>query len=52
MDVKANLKPGSRVLHQKGIQGFEVMSWVKVRYLDGREEVRHHHSSYRPAPEI
>ena len=28
---------GPRVLHQKGIPGFEVMSWVRVRYPDGRE---------------
>jgi vancomycin resistance protein YoaR len=52
IQVKPELSPGQRVLHQKGIQGFEVTSAVKVHYFDGREDVRYYFSGYRPAPEI
>jgi vancomycin resistance protein YoaR len=52
IQVKENLAPGQRVLHQKGIVGLEVNSVVKIHYLDGREEERHYFSGYRPAPEI
>ncbi len=52
VEVRQNLLPGHRVLHQKGIQGFDVTSVVRVHYLDGREDERHYFSGYRPAPEI
>ncbi len=52
VDVKSSFKQGQRVLHQKGIRGFEVTSIVKIHYLDGREDERHYFSGYRPAPEI
>jgi len=50
--VKQNLKPGTRIRHQKGTRGFDVTSLVKVRWLDGREETRTYFSGYRPAPEV
>jgi vancomycin resistance protein YoaR len=51
--VKAGTPPGKVIRHQKGIQGFDVFSIVKVTYLaDGRSEERHYYSGYRPTPEI
>ncbi len=52
VEVRPTLPPGQRVLHQKGIQGFDVTSVVRLHYLDGREDERHYYSGYRPAPEI
>ena len=52
IQVKENLAPGQRILHQKGIPGFDVTSVVKLHYFDGRLEERHYYSGYRPAPEI
>jgi hypothetical protein len=52
VQVKPGLPPGKRILHQKGIRGFDVTSIVKVHYLDGREDQRIYFSGYRPAPEI
>jgi vancomycin resistance protein YoaR len=52
IQVKDDLVPGQRVLHQKGIPGFDVNSLVRIHYYDGREEERHYYSGYRPAPEI
>lgn len=52
VQVKPGLQPGKRVLHQKGIRGFDVTSVVKIHYLDGREDQRTYFSGYRPAPEI
>jgi vancomycin resistance protein YoaR len=50
--VKPYLAPGRRRLHQKGTQGLDVTSYVKVRYYDGRVEERHYFSGYRPFPEV
>jgi hypothetical protein len=50
--VKPSLRPGTRVLHQKGIRGFDVTSVVKVNYLSGHSVERRYFSGYRPAPEI
>jgi len=50
--VKPNLKPGTRIRHQKGSRGFDVTSVVKVRWHDGRTEDRTYFSGYRPAPEV
>ena len=52
VDVKAYLQPGQRVLHQKGVKGYDVTSTVRFHYFDGREGERHWFSGYRPAPEI
>jgi vancomycin resistance protein YoaR len=52
IQVKPDLAPGQRVLHQKGVMGFDVTSVVKLHYYDGREDERHYFSGYRPAPEI
>jgi vancomycin resistance protein YoaR len=52
VDVKQELAPGQRLLHQRGIRGFEVVSLVKLHYLDGREDQRQYASGYRPTPEI
>jgi vancomycin resistance protein YoaR len=52
VQVKPELAPGKRVLHQKGIRGFDVTSVVKVHYFSGREDLRTYFSGYRPAPEI
>lgn len=50
--VKPYMEPGRRRLHQRGTQGLDVTSYVKVRYYDGRVEDRHYFSGYRPFPEI
>jgi hypothetical protein len=50
--VKSYMAPGRRRLHQKGTQGLDVTSYVKVRYYDGRVEERHYFSGYRPFPEV
>lgn len=50
--VKPYMAPGRRRLHQKGTQGLDVTSYVKVRYYDGRVEARHYFSGYRPFPEV
>lgn len=52
VQVKPGLAPGKRVLHQKGIRGFDITSVVKVHYHDGREDMRTYFSGYKPAPEI
>jgi vancomycin resistance protein YoaR len=52
VQVKSNLSAGQRVLHQKGIMGYDVTSVVRVHYYDGREDERHYFSGYRPTPEI
>jgi len=50
--VKPNLPPGKRIKRQKGSRGYDVTSVVRVHYYDGREDVRHYFSGYRPAPEV
>lgn len=50
--VKPYFPPGRRYLHQKGTQGLDVTSFVRVRYDDGRVEQRHYFSGYRPFPEV
>ena len=52
VEVKSSLRPGQRVLHQKGIRGFDVTSLVRIHYFDGRTEERHYFSGYRPAPKM
>lgn len=52
VQVKPGLTPGKRVLHQKGVRGFDVTSVVRIHYRDGREDLRTYFSGYRPAPEI
>jgi hypothetical protein len=37
---------------QKGIPGYEVVSTVRTRYVDGSQRVRHYTSTYYPVPEI
>lgn len=50
--VKSTIEAGQRVLHQKGIRGFDVTSIVRTHYLDGRNDERLYYSGYRPAPEV
>jgi vancomycin resistance protein YoaR len=52
VQIKGNLSPGQRILHQRGIMGYDVTSVVRVHYIDGREDERHYFSGYRPTPEI
>jgi hypothetical protein len=52
VEVRRNLTPGQRILHQRGIMGYDVTSVVRLHYKDGREDERHYFSGYRPAPEI
>jgi vancomycin resistance protein YoaR len=52
VQIKNNLAPGERVLHQKGVMGYDVTSVVRLHYNDGRQDERHYFSGYRPAPEI
>ena len=37
---------------QKGIPGYDVVSTVRTRYVDGSERVRRYSSTYYPVPEI
>lgn len=52
VQVKPDLEPGRRLLHQKGIPGFDVTSVVRLNFFDGRKDERRYYSGYRPAPEI
>jgi vancomycin resistance protein YoaR len=46
------LRPDQVKRHQKGIPGYDVISTVRTRFLDGSERVRHYTSTYYPVPEI
>jgi vancomycin resistance protein YoaR len=46
------LEPDQVKRQQKGIPGYDVVSTVRTRYLDGSERVRHYTSTYYPVPEI
>jgi vancomycin resistance protein YoaR len=46
------LPPDKVKRHQKGIPGYDVISTVRTRYVDGSERVRHYSSTYYPVPEI
>jgi vancomycin resistance protein YoaR len=50
--LKPGLPSGKVVLHQKGIKGFAVVSYVTVTYPDGRAVERAYTSDYRPVPEV
>lgn len=46
------LLPDQVKRHQKGIPGYDVVSTVRTRYLDGSERVRRYSSTYYPVPEV
>jgi vancomycin resistance protein YoaR len=46
------LRPDQVKRHQKGIPGYEVISTVRTRYVDGSQRIRHYSSTYYPVPEI
>jgi len=46
------LRPDQVKRQQKGIPGYDVVSTVRTRYVDGSERVRHYRSTYYPVPEI
>ncbi len=46
------LAPDQVKRHQKGIPGYDVVSTVRTRYVDGSERVRHYNSTYYPVPEV
>jgi vancomycin resistance protein YoaR len=50
--TKNYLKPGKRIRHQKGSRGYDVSSWAKIEFFDGRVEERNWFSGYKPAPEV
>ncbi|WP_437874763.1 VanW family protein [Sorangium sp. So ce513] len=50
--VKSELSEGKVRRHQKGSCGYDVRSYVKIRYKDGRVDQRTYTSEYRPAPEV
>jgi vancomycin resistance protein YoaR len=50
--VKRELASGRSLRHQKGSQGYDVMSIVTLHYKDGRVDERKYYSGYRPAPEV
>lgn len=50
--VKSELANGKVHQHQKGSCGYEVKSFVTVRYHDGRVSHRSYTSEYKPAPEV
>jgi hypothetical protein len=47
-----DLRPDQVKRQQKGIPGYDVISTVRTRYVDGSERVRHYSSTYYPVPEI
>lgn len=46
------LLPDQVKRHQKGIPGYDVVSTVRTRFVDGSERVRHYSSTYYPVPEV
>ena len=46
------LGPAQVKRQQKGTPGYDVVSTVRTRYVDGSERVRHYGSTYYPVPEI
>lgn len=46
------LGPDQVKRQQKGSPGYDVVSTVRTRYVDGSERVRHYSSTYYPVPEI
>jgi vancomycin resistance protein YoaR len=48
----AELRPDQVKRHQKGNPGYDVVSTVRTRYVDGSERVRRYGSTYYPVPEI
>ncbi|WP_437313638.1 VanW family protein [Sorangium sp. So ce385] len=50
--VKSELSEGEVKRHQKGSCGYDVRSYVTVRYKDGRASERSYTSEYKPAPEV
>jgi vancomycin resistance protein YoaR len=50
--TKPFLAPGKTLRRQKGKKGYDVVSVVKIRYPDGREEEKRYFSGYRPVPEV
>jgi vancomycin resistance protein YoaR len=49
---RPELSPDQVKRHQKGIPGYDVVSTVKTRYVDGSERVRRYSSTYYPVPEV
>jgi hypothetical protein len=49
---RAELRPDQVKRHQKGIPGYDVVSTVRTRYVDGSERLRRYSSTYYPVPEI
>jgi vancomycin resistance protein YoaR len=52
VDRRPELLPDEVKRHQKGIPGYDVVSSVRTRYVDGTERVRRYSSTYYPVPEI
>ncbi len=52
LETKSWLERGKMIRHQKGSRGYDITSFIKIQYLDGRADERHYYSVYRPAPEI
>ncbi|MDF3071604.1 MAG: vanW [Polyangiaceae bacterium] len=52
VDRRPELLPDQVKRHQKGIPGYDVLSTVRTRFVDGSERVRHYSSTYYPVPEI
>ncbi|MEZ4376235.1 MAG: VanW family protein [Polyangiaceae bacterium] len=50
--TKPWIKPGKRLMRQRGHKGYDVVSWVKVTRPDGTKAERSYNSSYRPVPEV
>ena len=46
------LRPDQVKRHQRGIPGYDVVSTVRTRYVDGSQRVRHYSSTYYPVPEV
>jgi vancomycin resistance protein YoaR len=52
VSMRPELRPDQVKRHQKGIPGYDVVSTVRTRYVDGSERVRRYSSTYYPVPEI
>ncbi len=49
---RPELRPDQVKRQQRGSPGYDVVSTVRTRFLDGAERVRHYTSTYYPVPEI
>jgi len=50
--TRRDLEPGTVKRRQKGGYGYDVVSFVRMRWPNGERSERHYRSEYRPTPEV